>query len=483
MSDVEIIIEQDVTVVDTPAQGPTGPAAWLPVAAWAPSTGYASIAPASVVTEAGECYVCMTGHTSGTVFSPANWTKIAAKGAQGAPNTLSIGTVSTLDPGADATSTINGTPPNQTLNLGIPRGAAWWSGTADPNNANGENGDYYEQTGTGATGVIGDIWFKSSGAWAKIGNNRGAQGLKGDTGDTGPGYGGTSTTSRTVVDSGSVQLDTQTGLAYSVGARIRAASAGTGEWMEGVVSAYSAGSLTFTADQKQGTGTHADWNINLTGIPGAGNGDVIGPVSSVNNNVAVFNGLTGKLLKDGGTLGSAAWRAETYFQTALGYTAANKAGDTFNGKITVIDDICTYRTGATATGYIFFNYANTAYMGWDGSTYKAGTSNIWHSGNFTPATVATSGSYTDLSNKPSIPPIPSSSSDYPVGMSMIVVTVQNVTVNDNATVAGSNIRPGNGDGNTGYWTVSGGALSGTWKNISGTSISGQWMIFQAVRTA
>jgi hypothetical protein len=36
------------------------------------------------------------------------------------------------------------------------------------------------------------------------------------------------------------------------------------------------------------------------GEPGEGTGDVIGPASSTDNNIAVFDGVTGKLLKDGG---------------------------------------------------------------------------------------------------------------------------------------------------------------------------------------
>ena len=41
----------------------------------------------------------------------------------------------------------------------------------------------------------------------------------------------------------------------------------------------------------------------LTGLP---SGDVAGPASAVNNGVALFNGTTGKLLKDGGTLAAVA---------------------------------------------------------------------------------------------------------------------------------------------------------------------------------
>lgn len=45
------------------------------------------------------------------------------KGDTGPANTLTIGTVTTLDAGAAATAEITGDAPNQTLNLGIPRGA------------------------------------------------------------------------------------------------------------------------------------------------------------------------------------------------------------------------------------------------------------------------------------------------------------------------------------------------------------------------
>ena len=47
---------------------------------------------------------------------------IGNPGPAGPANSLSIGTVATLNPGADATATIIGDAPNQTLSLGIPRG-------------------------------------------------------------------------------------------------------------------------------------------------------------------------------------------------------------------------------------------------------------------------------------------------------------------------------------------------------------------------
>ncbi|WP_445222134.1 hypothetical protein ACKWRH_20890 [Bradyrhizobium sp. Pa8] len=95
---------------------------------------------------------------------------------------------------------------------------------------------------------------------------------KGDTGAiglTGAGYGGTSTTSL-AVGTGSKAFTTQAGLAYQNGARVRASSAAnTSNWMEGLAT-YSGTTLTMTADKTNGSGTLADWNLNVVGQPGAG---------------------------------------------------------------------------------------------------------------------------------------------------------------------------------------------------------------------
>lgn len=98
----------------------------------------------------------------------------------------------------------------------------------------------------------------------------GATGATGSTGATGPGYTATSTTSIAIASSGSKAFTTQSGLAYTVGARVRATdAANTANWMEGLVSAYSGTTLTFTADLSNGSGTIASWNINLAGDRGA----------------------------------------------------------------------------------------------------------------------------------------------------------------------------------------------------------------------
>jgi hypothetical protein len=98
----------------------------------------------------------------------------------------------------------------------------------------------------------------------------------GPTGATGAGYTATSVTSLAIASSGSKVFTTQTGLAYTAGARIRATSIAAGDYMEGLVTAYSGSTLTVTMDRSSGSGTHIDWNINVIGDVGA-----TGSISSV----------------------------------------------------------------------------------------------------------------------------------------------------------------------------------------------------------
>lgn len=54
-------------------------------------------------------------------------------------------------------------------------------------------------------------------------------------------------------------------------------------------------------------------------------GDVVGPASAVNGNVVLFDTTTGKLLKDGGTLGTAAFTASTAYDASGAAAAAQAA--------------------------------------------------------------------------------------------------------------------------------------------------------------
>jgi hypothetical protein len=155
----------------------------------------------------------------------------------------------------------------------------------------------------------------------------GATGSAGSTGAAGAGYAATSTTSLATAGSGSKSFTTQSGLAYTVGARIRATSAGTAEWMEGVVTSYATTTLAATMDLNSGTGTHADWNINLAGERGAtgatgsagatgatgpagptgsGSGDVLGPATNTDLFVPQWDGANTKTLKNGIAVAQAA---------------------------------------------------------------------------------------------------------------------------------------------------------------------------------
>lgn len=89
------------------------------------------------------------------------------------------------------------------------------------------------------------------------------------SGAAGAGYGGTSVTTLTPT-TGSRVFATQTGLAYQVGSRMRATSAGnTAVWMEGIVTAYAAGSLTLNVDAIGTPTSRSDWAFSVSGLKGA----------------------------------------------------------------------------------------------------------------------------------------------------------------------------------------------------------------------
>ncbi|WP_454629507.1 hypothetical protein [Bradyrhizobium cenepequi] len=158
-----------------------------------------------VATSGGSSYVWIN-ETPAAGHAPPNatyWQVLAAKG-DGA--TVSVGTTTTSDPGADASVTNTGTDADAVLDFTIPAGKT---------------------------------------------------------------YGGTSTTSL-AIGAGLKAFTTQANLAYQSGARVRATStANTSNWMEGVAT-YSGTALTISADKISGSGTHADWNFNIVGEPGAG---------------------------------------------------------------------------------------------------------------------------------------------------------------------------------------------------------------------
>ena len=77
---------------------------------------------------------------------------------------------------------------------------------------------------------------------------------------------------------------------------------------------------TFTGTPTYNLSVDASGNIIETS-GGGGTGDVVGPASAVDGNVALFDGITGKLIKDGGTLGTGAFATIGNYVPYTGATA------------------------------------------------------------------------------------------------------------------------------------------------------------------
>jgi hypothetical protein len=210
-------------------------------------------------------------------------------------------TVYTTLPSLTATSTDSITIGTGDRTFNIQGGKAFAAGMyiqaiETSNNANWIFGQVVSYTGTvlvlngtltSGTGTFTDWTLQLTGGPQGA---QGIQGIQGIQGVTGASYAATSTTSLANANTGSKAFTTQAGLAYLSGARARATSAGTGHWMEGVVSSYSGTTLTITMDNSDGdTGTYADWNINLNGQPGQNGGGVSG---QTNHRVVVASGAT-----------------------------------------------------------------------------------------------------------------------------------------------------------------------------------------------
>jgi hypothetical protein len=98
----------------------------------------------------------------------------------GVPNVLSVSSVTTGAEGTDATVTVAGTSPAQTLSFVIPRGA---TGATGPQGLKGDTGDQGPQGIQGLTGATGPQG--PQGIQGETGA-QGPQGIQGETGATGP---------------------------------------------------------------------------------------------------------------------------------------------------------------------------------------------------------------------------------------------------------------------------------------------------------
>ena len=90
---------------------------------------------------------------------PESWMRLAEKGDKGDKGDtgakLTIGTVTTLEPGEDASASITGTAENPVLSLGIPKGDTGETGPQGPKGDTGETGPQGPKGDTGETGPQG----------------------------------------------------------------------------------------------------------------------------------------------------------------------------------------------------------------------------------------------------------------------------------------------------------------------------------------
>jgi hypothetical protein len=92
------------------------------------------------------------------------------------------------------------------------------------------------------------------------------------------------------------------------------------------------------------TEAEADVLVDLAQGTTPSGGDVVGPAGVTSGNVAVFDGATGKLLKSGGTLGSAAFTAST------AYLSSN--GGTLHGSLNLSSASATIKIDSTSSAYL-----------------------------------------------------------------------------------------------------------------------------------
>ena len=187
------------------------------------------------------------------------------KGDTGDNATADAGTTTTLAPGQPATVTNVGTTSDAVFNFGIPQG---------------EKGD----TGVGITSIV-------------------------------------KTSTLGLVDTYTITYDDTTTTTFNVTNGAEGDTGDTGNGIASVVKTATVGlvdtyTITFTDL------TTFEYDV-TNGKDGLGSGDVSGPASAVDENIAVFDQATGKIIKDGG-------KKISELQLALGYTAENIANKSTN---------------------------------------------------------------------------------------------------------------------------------------------------------
>ena len=282
----------------TGATGPTGPTGATGPGYTATSTTSLLIAVASknFTTQASLAYTAGARVRASSAANTANFMEGLVTSYSGTALVVNVDRIGGSGTYADWNINLAGdvgpTGPTGSTGAGGPTGPTGTTGAGGPTGPTGTTG------ATGAGGPTGPT------------GTTGASGPTGPTGATGAGYTATSTTSLLIAVA-SKAFTTQAGLAYTVGARARASSAAnTANYMEGLVTGYTGTTLTINVDTIGGSGTLADWNINLagnvgptgptgaTGATGAG-----GPTGPTGATPAIGGSDTQVQFNDGGVFG------------------------------------------------------------------------------------------------------------------------------------------------------------------------------------
>ena len=237
-----------------------------------------------------------------------------------------------------------------------------------------------------------NIWIYGASGWVNGGPIQGEKGEKGDKGDKG--------------DTGDQGIQGLKGDKGDTGDNGAAATIAVG-----TVTTGAPGSSAIITNV--GTTSAAVFDFTIPrGDAGVGSGNITGPGSSTNNSVALFDGISGDLLKDGGVLGTAAF-----------------------------EDVGDFASAAEG------NLAMTAVQPGDLATVATTGAYADLSGKPTLSTVATTNDYNDLDNKPTIPAA-QQQTDWTAssGVTSIVNKPAVIAAGSDATAARAAIGAGTGSG-------------------------------------